>query len=479
MEMTPSTPSANRVVLRADSLDGADEDAAGKFKTALLSVALVAIASLLAAAVLFVAAEAVSLALQSAPSLGNSASGNGKTALAVLVFLATYVIIAIGKLPGYQLDRSGAALLGASFMVGLGVVSLDEAYHAIDFDAITLLLGMMIVVANLRLSGFFRLVSNFAVTRAHHPLLLLFAIVMVSGLFSAFLVNDTICLVMTPLVLDLVRRLKRNPVPYLLAVPMASNVGSTATITGNPQNMIIGSFSRIPYGTFAAALWPVALVGLLVTTVLIALAYRREFLVRERLPTIASRPTRYHRLLAAKAVIVTFGMMALFFAGLPVAKVAIVGGSLLLVTRKVKADKVYREIDWPLLLMFVGLFIVVTGLETTVLTPDLTGKLGRLNLGSAPVLTAITAGLSNLVSNVPAVLVMRPFVDGLSDPKRAWLIVAMASTLAGNLTLVGSVANLIVAQRARAQGVDIDFWTYSKIGAPLTLLTIVFGAWWL
>jgi len=140
---------------------------------------------------------------------------------------------------------------------------------------------------------------------------------------------------------------------------------------------------------------------------------------------------------------------------------------------------VYREIDWPLLLMFVGLFIVVTGLETTVLTPDLTGKLGRLNLGSAPVLTAITAGLSNLVSNVPAVLVMRPFVDGLSDPKRAWLIVAMASTLAGNLTLVGSVANLIVAQRARSQGVDIDFWTYFKIGAPLTLLTIVFGAWWL
>ena len=243
--------------------------------------------------------------------------------------------------------------------------------------------------------------------------------------------------------------------------------------------MIIGSFSHIPYGTFAAALWPVALVGLLVTTALIALAYRREFLVRVRLPKLAPRPTRYHRLLAAKAVLVTLGMMVLFFAGEPVAKVAIVGGALLLVTRKVKADKVYCEIDWPLLLMFVGLFIVVSGLETTVLTPDLVEKLGRLDLGSAPVLTAITAGLSNLVSNVPAVLVLRPFVDGLSDPKRAWLIVATASTLAGNLTLVGSVANLIVAERARAQGVDIDFWTYFKVGAPLTLLTIVFGAWWL
>ena len=129
--------------------------------------------------------------------------------------------------------------------------------------------------------------------------------------------------------------------------------------------------------------------------------------------------------------------------------------------------------------MFVGLFIVVSALETTLLTPDIIARLGALDLGSTPILTAITAGLSNLVSNVPAVLVMRPFVDGLADPKRAWLVVAMASTLAGNLTLVGSVANLIVAQRARAQGVEIDFWTYFKIGAPLTLLTLVFGAWWL
>ncbi len=474
MKMNPRMRSATSVGVQHASHGDAGEGATGDFKTALSAVALVAIGALLAAVLLFVAAKVAAFALKSARS-----GGNGKTAAAALVFVATYVIIAIGKLPGYQLDRAGAALLGASVMVGLGVVSLNSAYRAIDFDAITLLLGMMIVVANLRLSGFFRLVSNFAVTRAHHPLLLLFAIVLVSGLFSAFLVNDAICLVMTPLVLDLVRRLKRDPLPYVLAVPMASNVGSCATITGNPQNMIIGSFSQIPYGTFAAALWPVALVGLLVTTGLIALAYRREFLVRGRLPKLAPRPTRYHRLLAAKAVLVTLGMMVLFFAGEPVAKVAIVGGALLLVTRKVKADKVYREIDWPLLLMFVGLFIVVTGLETTALTPDLVEKLGRLNLGSAPVLTAITAGLSNLVSNVPAVLVLRPFVDGLSDPKRAWLIVAMASTLAGNLTLVGSVANLIVAERARSQGVNIDFWTYFKVGAPLTLLTIVFGAWWL
>jgi Na+/H+ antiporter NhaD/arsenite permease-like protein len=169
------------------------------------------------------------------------------------------------------------------------------------------------------------------------------AIVLVAGSFSAFLVNDTICLVLTPLVLDLVTRLKRDPVPYLLAVPMASNIGSTATITGNPQNMIVGSLSHISYGTFAAALWPVAAVGVILTALLIALVYRREFLTSKRLPPIVAKPARCHRPLVIKSVLVTIGMMILFFAGQPVAKVAIVGGALLLLTHRVKADKVYKS----------------------------------------------------------------------------------------------------------------------------------------
>ena len=403
---------------------------------------------------------------------------NGTMAAAAAIFTGTYLFIAIGKLPGYQLDRAGAALLGASLMVGLGVISLDDAYRAIDFDTITLLLGMMILVANLRLSGFFRLVGNWVVARAHHPLVLLIAIGVVAGAFSAFLVNDTICLVMTPLVLDLVTRLKRDPVPYLLVIPMASNAGSTATITGNPQNMIIGSLSHIPYGTFAFALWPVAAIGIILTVLLIALIYRHEFLKNERLPVVMI-PARYHKALVIKSVFVAAAMMILFFAGQPVAKVAILGGALLLLTRRVKADKVYREIDWPLLLMFVGLFIVVTGLETAVLTPERVAEVSRFNLEATPVLSIITAALSNLVSNVPAVLVLKPFIATSLDPQRAWLTVAMASTLAGNFTLVGSAANLIVAQRAQARGVTIGFWVYFKVGAPLTILTILFGAWWL
>jgi Na+/H+ antiporter NhaD/arsenite permease-like protein len=402
---------------------------------------------------------------------------NATASIAIAIFAGTYLVIAIGKLPGYRLDRAGAALLGASLMVGSGVMSLDQAYRAIDFDTIALLLGMMIVVANLQLSGFFRLVNNLVVTRARHPLVLLSSIVLVAGALSAFLVNDTICLVMTPLVLELVTRLKRNPVPYLLAIAMASNVGSTATITGNPQNMIIGGLSHIPYGTFAGALWPVAAIGLFLTALLIALVYRGEFFTRECFSVTVARPVRYHGALVIKSVLVTVGMVILFFAGQPVAKVAIVGGALLLFTRRLKPEKVYSEIDWTLLLMFVGLFIVVAGLEATVLTPEMAARIGRLHLEAAPVLSLVTAGLSNLVSNVPAVLVLKPFVANLQDPTRAWLLVAMASTLAGNLTLVGSVANLIVAQRARSHGITLGFWAYFKVGAPLTVLTILFGIW--
>jgi Na+/H+ antiporter NhaD/arsenite permease-like protein len=398
---------------------------------------------------------------------------------AILIFAATYLFIAIGKLPGYHLDRAGAALLGASLMVGLSILSLDDAYRAIDFETITLLLGMMIVVANLRLSGFFRLVNGWVVTRARHPLVLLAAIVLVAGSFSAFLVNDTICLVMTPLVLEIVTRFKRDPIPYLLAIPMASNIGSTATITGNPQNMIIGGLSHIPYGTFAAALWPVAAIGLILTAVFIALVYRGEFLTGERLPVLPIGPSRHNTPLVIKSVLVTVAMVILFFAGQPVAKVAIIGGAILLFTRRVKADKVYREIDWPLLLMFVGLFIVVDGVEKAVLTPDAIATVGRLHLESLPLLAFVTAVLSNLVSNVPAVLVLKPFIATLHDPQRAWLSIAMASTLAGNFTLVGSIANLIVVQRARARGVEISFWAYFKLGAPLTVLTILIGVIWL
>jgi Na+/H+ antiporter NhaD/arsenite permease-like protein len=396
---------------------------------------------------------------------------------AIAIFATSYLALAIGKVPGLSIDRAGVALVGACLMVASGVMTLDDAYQAVDMQTITLLLGMMIVVANLRISGFFAVVNAWVVRRMHRPVLLLAAIVLVSGAFSAFLVNDAICLVMAPLVLELTLGLGRNPVPYLLAVAMASNVGSTATITGNPQNMMIGSFSQIPYTQFAAALAPVALIGLVLTVALLALLHRADLRggsLRPRLPRL-----RVNRVLVARSLIATALVVALFFAGQPPAKAAIVVGALLLLTRRVKSARVYAEIDWSLLLMFTGLFIIVAGVERELLKPQTVEAVGRLHLATVPVLSLLTAVLSNLVSNVPAVLLLKPFVAALPDHDRAWLVIAMASTLAGNFTVLGSIANLIVVEKAARRGIAISFWDYFRVGAPLTLLTLTAGTLWL
>jgi len=395
-----------------------------------------------------------------------------------MIFAGTYAVIAAGRLPGFRIDRAGAALVGASLMLATGTLGVEEVTRAIDFDTLALLLGMMIVAANLRLSGFFRLVNASVVARARQPLHLLIAVTTAAGLFSAFLLNDTICLVMTPLVIEVARRLRRDPVPYLLAVAMAANIGSAATITGNPQNILIGSFSQIPYVVFAMHLAPVSAVGLVLTVLLVAWMHPAEF--RRGVPLQAHpAPPHLHGPLAAKTVLVVLLMMAAFFAGQPPAKVALVAGGFLLLTRVMPSQRIYSEIDWPLLLLFAGLFVVVAGFEKALLTPGLVAEIGAIGLDRIPVLAAVTAALSNLVSNVPAVLVMKPFLAPATEPQRAWLVVAMASTFAGNLTLLGSVANLIVVQLARAHGVPIGFWQYFRVGAPLTLLTILAGLCWL
>lgn len=401
-----------------------------------------------------------------------------ETVATAAIFLSTYVVVAIGRLPGFRIDRAGAAMVGGSLMLAVGAVKLPDLAQAIDFPTLALLLGLMIVVGNLRLSGFFRLVNGWVVGRAHHPLQLLAAVIVSAGVCSAFLLNDAICLVMTPLVVDIARRVRRDPVPYLLAVAMASNVGSTATITGNPQNILIGSFSGISYERFAAALSPVAAAGLMLTFLLIWLMHRAEFRRDGGFDATTPRPAHMHRALMLKALVVTVAMVAAFFTGVPPAEAALVAGGAMLLTR-IRSERTYREIDWPLLLMFAGLFVVVAGFEQVLLTPQILAEVGRLHLDQIPALSLVTAGLSNVVSNVPAVLVMKPFVSALGDPQRAWLTVAMASTLAGNLTILGSVANLIVVQGARQQGVTIGFWAYFRVGAPLTVLTILVGACWL
>jgi Na+/H+ antiporter NhaD/arsenite permease-like protein len=394
--------------------------------------------------------------------------------IALAVFVATYVGLGLGRLPLFRVDRTGVAIIGATAMIASGVIPWDRAVAAVDAHTLVLLFGMMIIAAYLRLSGFFRLVTDVAVRRARTGAGLLGVIIVAAGGLSALFVNDVVCLVMAPIVVDVTRQLRLPPVPYLVALATAANVGSVATLTGNPQNMLIGSFSGISYRAFLLRELPVAVVGLAVVYVVLRVGYGRQ------LPAaleVASLHERFpvHDPLMVKTLLVVLIMLGAFLAGVPIALVAITGAAYTLLTRRVKPEKVYAEIDWQLLVLFSGLFVVIAAVEASGLVGVLLGWAGALNLHRPAVLTAVTAVLSNLVSNVPAVLLFKSMIPAFGEPTRGWLILAMASTLAGNLTLVGSVANLIVVEQARSAGIEIGFVEYARVGVPVTLLTLAFG----
>jgi Na+/H+ antiporter NhaD/arsenite permease-like protein len=392
------------------------------------------------------------------------------------VFVASYVVFALGKFPGLKIDRPGAAIVGAVLMFATGSVSGHNALYLIHFGTVVLLFSMMLVVAYLHLAGFFDWVTELVVTRLkpHH---LLPTVVFLSGLLSAFFVNDIICLVMVPFVLKVTGRMGVKPVPYLLAIATASNIGSTATITGNPQNILIGSFSGIGYRDFLLHLGPVALVGLFLNWLVLWWLYFRGRVHDVRTEAVTDVAQIDHAALL-KAGLVAALVLVGFLAGFPPPLVAAVGAAIMLITRTRDPHLVYEEVDWGLLVFFIGLFLIVGGAENAGLTEHLLRFGERFNLQHLGVFTLVTAILSNMVSNVPAVMLLKSLVARFANPHSAWLTLAMASTLAGNLTITGSVANIIVVERARKEAA-ISFLDYFRIGLPVTLLTLLFGWLWI
>ena len=395
---------------------------------------------------------------------------------AYIIFFASYFVFALGKFPGLKIDRPGAAIIGAVLMVAFRIMSTQEALRAIDFATIVLLFSMMLIVANLHLGGFFEWVAESVVLRlsAHR---LLPAVIFTSGILSAFLVNDIVCLVMTPFVLRLTRRLGLNPIPYLLAVATASNIGSVATITGNPQNMLIGSVSHISYRNFLVHLGPIALAGLFIDWALMHWLYLRGATIStER--EVAAAPELERHPPRVKPVIVLAAVLAGFLVGAPPAMMAALGAAVLLITRTMERRRVYDEVDWGLLVFFIGLFIIVGGAQRAGLTETLLRPFNDWNLHRIWSFSIVTALLSNVVSNVPAVMLLKSLVPAFADPHTGWLALAMSSTLGGNLTITGSVANIIVVERARPE-VHIGFREYFRLGLPLTAITLLWGIAWL
>jgi Na+/H+ antiporter NhaD/arsenite permease-like protein len=398
--------------------------------------------------------------------------------IAWLIFVASYLVFAIGRLPGTKIDRPAMAVIGAVAMFASGALGAREAIASVDFATIVLLFSMMLLVAGLHLSGFFEWITRLAIEHLG-PGRLLPGVVFVSGMLSAFLVNDIVCLVMAPLILSVCKRLRLRPVPYLLALATASNIGSAATITGNPQNILIGSLSRIPYRDFLAHLGPVSIVGLFIDWAVLHWTYLRKggevLLSDPDVPSIAVRAPEMH---PAWPVMVSLGVLVGFLAGYPPALVAAVGGALMLVQRHRSPKAIYDDVDWSVLMLFLGLFLIIGGAEQVGITTELLNTAERLNLHNVAIFSTVVTLLSNIVSNVPAVMLLKGLVPQFHNPHDAWLMLAMISTLAGNLTITGSVANLIVVEKARREA-HIGFLEYMKVGVPVTVLTLGIGLIWL
>jgi Na+/H+ antiporter NhaD/arsenite permease-like protein len=392
------------------------------------------------------------------------------------VFLVSYLVFALGKFPGMKIDRPGMAIIGAVFMVAFRIITASEALRFIDFGTLVLLFSMMLIVGDLRLTGFFEWVTEQIISRLkpHH---LLPTVIFITGVLSSLFVNDIICLVMVPFALLATRRMGLKPLPYLLAVATSSNIGSVATITGNPQNMLIGSFSGLSYRYFLWHLGPVALIGLMLDWLIIRLIFGNDS-VTEDPQVFSSMAQKVSIRELRKPAIVVAIVLGGFILGVPPAMMAAVGAALMLITRTRNPRQLYDEVDWGLLVFFVGLFLIVGGAENSGLTGYLFGFADRFNLQNIGILTLATAFLSNVVSNVPAVMLLKSVVPSFRDPHSGWLVLAMASTLAGNLTITGSVANLIVVERAHDE-VHIGFWDYSRVGIPVTLGTLAVGWAWL
>lgn len=391
----------------------------------------------------------------------------------------TYSGVAVGHLPKLKANRTTITLIGVGLLIASRQIRFSDIGQYLDLNTLILLFSMMIINANLRIAGFFRLAGNSLLRWAHSPRLLLLLEIIVSGVLSAFFLNDTICLMFTPLILDLTLALDRNPIPYLIALATAANIGSVATLTGNPQNMIVGIASGISYLDFAAALTPVALLGLGCIWLVLVWFYPREFARGERFTVNDLPEARCDRDTLVKSLAVTAGLLVAFLAGVEIAEAAFLAACVLLFTRRLRPEKVFAEFDWGILVFFAALFVVTGSLETSGLSssllkislPYLQGKIINFSL--------VTVALSNVISNVPAVLLLKTIVANLDQVRAGWLTLAAASTLAGNLTLLGSVANLIVAEIAARRGVRLGFWEYTKAGIIITVISLSVGVAWL
>jgi len=396
--------------------------------------------------------------------------------LPLALFALTYLGLALGRLPGLKLDRTGFALLGAVAFLASGAISVEQAKEAVDAPTLVVLFGMMLLSAQYRLSGLYGVIGR-RLSRTRSARGLLAGTILAAALLSAVLTNDVICFALTPLVAGALLRARREPLPYLLAIACASNIGSALTPVGNPQNILIAQTLHLPFARFVAAcVAPVAL-SLVVLYALLARRVpaggaptgdaRTAFTIPEDPPL--------DRREAAKAVLLTAAAIGLFLSPVPAPLTALALAGVVLTSRKMHTRDMLALVDWQLLALFVGLFVVVRGFELSGWTEAARAALAArgADLARPAVVVPVVAVLGNLVGNVPAVMLLLPFVG---RAMATGIALALASTFAGNALLVGSVANLIVAEQAERLGIPFRFGDHLRVGLPVTLASLALAA---
>ena len=393
-----------------------------------------------------------------------------------VIFALTYVLVSARRLGYFPLGRPGAALLGAVACVATGVIPAHEALGAVDGATILLLFGMMGMGAFLDLDGFDERLQAYLARRVRTRRRLLAAIVWGAGISSALITNDAVCVLGAPIVVALIRNHDLPPAPFLLALATGSNTGSVATVVGNPQNMLCASLGGLGYREHLVLMAPVAVVAMVINHLIIAWLYRRE--LDGELPPASTRPSIVNRSIGTTLAVIAATTVC-YLAGLDLAWTAVGGFTVLLVLHRRDATLVWPRIEWSVLLFFASLFIVVEGLTRSGVTEWFFHQFPLWSpSGGLARLSAIFLVGSNVVSNVPFIVVVGKYMGSVPDAKLGWELLAMASTFAGNLTLLGSVANIIVAERARDVG-GLGFWTHLRVGLPLAVVTTAIGAAWL
>ena len=403
------------------------------------------------------------------------------TATVLVIFGLVYLGMILGGLPFLQLDRTGVALLGAIAMIASEALTVEEAARSIHLPTLLLLFAFMVVSAQMRLGGFYDWVTLRLAALSVSPALLLGLLIAVVAALSAVFSNDIVCLAMAPILVDACVRRRLDPIPFLLALACAANIGSAATLIGNPQNMLIGQKLQLSFARYAAEAAAPVLAGLALTWALIGISVRGRWALAEvPTPQAEAAGEALDRWQTTKGLTVALViLLAFLFTPLPREVVALTGAGVLLMSRKLHSSKMLGLVDWELLVLFMGLFVVNDALQRTGVPAQLLADSAALGLPldhPAPLFGAAFV-LSNIVSNVPAVMLLLPAAQHpLAGP-----LLALASTFAGNLLIVGSIANIIVVDAAGRRGVRIVWHRHAAVGVPVTLGTLGVTAaylWW-